>query len=466
MTTLATELVNQATIVLPPMRGPQIHKAGRFTTRPRLKVTASGAPTTSRQAEVLNPAIIGVPTDEKGILNGTDTMSKAMINHDPFTAYEAKEITSPNVACVGMVGAGKSTTLKVCYVERPLLLRNRRVVVIDKKIRNGEGEYAELTRLFGAEPFRFDPNDPGESTCMNPLDGIIRAAGGASTQRQLLSAFAELAGGSELTEWHHKALAVAYKLTMRDFEDGRTPVLPDLVERFDQVVDDPKFRKYRPKTLDKIEKAAISMLFRYERLLEDELQGMFDRETSKHVVLHPKLTTFDISSLPEEGPATSLVMAMANAWLMGMLGRHRIPGMRTNLVVEEGWALSTGPAGRMIRAQAKLARGRGLSLIGAWHHISDHAPGSDAIAMMQEAQTIHLYRQEHDDDIADCVRYFNLEPSNAEVLATLPQGEHLLKIGAAKEIRVHGNLSPRELKFTETDSAMVSRLPAEAMQHG
>ena len=461
---LAAELVNDA-IVLPPMLGPQIHSTSRWR-RGMLKVTSPGAPTTTRQAEVLNTALIGSPTDERGLLVGDDTMSSSMVTHDQFTAYEDKKITSPNVAVVGMVGAGKSTLLKCLYVERPLLLRNRCAVVVDKKLRNGEGEYAEVTREYGAEPFRFDPNDPEHSTCMNPLDGIIRAAGGAAAQRQLLSAFAELAGSGELSEWHHMALAEAYGLTMRDFEDGRTPVLPDLVERFTGVVNAERFEKFRPATLDLIEESAISMMLRFERLLADDLQGMFDRETSKHVKLHPKLTTFDISALPDDGPGTALVMAEANAWLMGMLGRHRRPGMRTNLVVEEGWAMSSGPGGRMIRSKAKLARGYGLSVIGAWHHISDHPPGSDAIAMMQEAQTIHLFRQEHDDDINDCIRYFNLEPSNAATLAVLPQGEHLLKIGANKEIPVRLDRTPREIRFTETDSAMVSRLPVEAQQHG
>ena len=208
-----------------------------------LKVTSPGAPTTTRQAEVLNTALIGSPTDERGLLVGDDTMSSSMVTHDQFTAYEDKKITSPNVVVLGMVGAGKSTLLKVLYVERPLLLRGRCAVVVDKKIRNGEGEYAEITREYGAEPFRFDPNEPETSTCMNPLDGIIRAAGGAAAQRQLLSAFAELAGSGELTEWHHKALAVAYRQTMRDFEDDRTPVMPDLLDRFDAVVDDPTFQR-------------------------------------------------------------------------------------------------------------------------------------------------------------------------------------------------------------------------------
>jgi hypothetical protein len=68
---------------------------------------------------------------------------------------------------------------------------------------------------------------------------------------------------------------------------------------------------------------------------------MFDGETSRHVKLHPKLTTFDISALPEDGPATAMVMVVANAWLMGMLTRD--PGHRTNFIAEEGWHLLGGP---------------------------------------------------------------------------------------------------------------------------
>ena len=120
-----------------------------------------------------------------------------------------------------MIGAGKSSLIKTVYVERPLLLRRRRAVVVDKKLRDGEGEYAELTRRFGAEPFRFDPDDPGTSTCMNVLDPVILAGGGRAAQRQLLSAFAELAGdGAARPNGTTKALAEAYRLTMRRFEDA------------------------------------------------------------------------------------------------------------------------------------------------------------------------------------------------------------------------------------------------------
>ena len=76
--------------------------------------------------------------------------------------------------------------------------------------------------------------------------------------------------------------------------------------------------------------------------------------------------------------------------------------------------------------------------------------------MIKEAQTIHLYRQEHDDDIADCVRYFNLEESNAAALGSLPQGDHLLKVGTHREIRVRHVRTARETAFTATDAAMTA----------
>jgi hypothetical protein len=419
-----------------------------------LKVRREGAPTTTRQAEVLNTAIIGSPGDERGVVIGTDHLSAAMIAHDPFTAYQAGTITSPNVCILGMIGSGKSSLIKTVYVERPLMLRRRRAVVVDKKLRGDQGEYAELTRRFGAEPFRFDPDNPAGSTCMNVLDPVILAGGGPAAGRQLLSAVAELAGDGPLSEWHHAALTQAYQATLRDFDGARrVPVIPDLIGLIPAVVDSPEFHGLRPGTLDLIERAAWSLRFRLERLLADDLAGMFDRETSKHVQLHPKLTTFDVSALPEDGPSTAMVMVVANAWLMGMLTHET--GWRTNFIAEEGWHLLGGPGGRVVRSKSKLSRGLGLAIISALHHISDIPAGSEAIAMIKEAQTIHLFRQEHDDDIADCVRYFNLEQSNAAALGALPQGDHLLKVGTHKEIRVHHRRTPRETGFTATDSAML-----------
>ena len=430
----------------PAPRGPKV--------RDFLAVRREGAPTTTRQAEVLNTAIIGSPGDERGVVNGSDYLSGAMVAHDPFTAYEGNRITSPNVCLLGVVGSGKSSCIKTVYVERPLMLRKRRAVVLDKKRRGGEGEYAELTRKFGAEPFRFDPDDPRGSTCMNILDPVILAGGGPAAALGLLVAFAELSGDGALSTLEHGTLRAAHRKLLADFEGReRVPVIEDLLALLPEIVNAPVFQGRRPATMDAVDAASLDVQLRMQRLLADDLAGMFDGETSKHVQLHPKLTTFDISALPEDGPATALVMVVANSWLMGMLTHDR--GWRTNFIAEEGWHLLSGPGGKVIRSKSKLSRGLGVSIVAAIHHITDIPPDSDAIAMIKEAQTIHLFRQEHEGDIADCVRYFNLERSNAAALGSLAQGEYLLKVGTHKEIRVKHVRTAREIGFTETDAAML-----------
>ena len=121
-----------------------------------------------------------------------------------------------------------------------------------------------------------------------------------------------------------------------------------------------------------------------------------------------------------------------------------------------GHPLSCHVPGTRIRSQSRVPEKLGLIIAGVViSHISDIPSTSEAIAMIKEAQTIHLFRQEHDDDIADCVRYFNLEQSNAAALGALPQGDHLLKVGTHKEIRVHHRRTAREEHFTATDSAML-----------
>ncbi|KFF58615.1 hypothetical protein JF66_17275, partial [Cryobacterium sp. MLB-32] len=114
--------------------------AGRGWYAPAL----AGAPTTTRQAEILNTGIIGAPTGIDGVVNGTDNLSSTMISHDAPTAYNAtpRRLTSPNVIIFGTVGTGKSSFTKTVMVMRPLILKNHRAVVFDKKDEGGEGEYA------------------------------------------------------------------------------------------------------------------------------------------------------------------------------------------------------------------------------------------------------------------------------------------------------------------------------------
>jgi hypothetical protein len=75
-----------------------------------------GAPTTTRQAEILNTALIAAPTGVEGVAAGRDVLSQTAISKDPITDYNStpRRITSTNVLVVGDVGAGKSAYTKTC----------------------------------------------------------------------------------------------------------------------------------------------------------------------------------------------------------------------------------------------------------------------------------------------------------------------------------------------------------------
>lgn len=454
---------------LPSPEGFIARRSSRRARRGWYAPQAAPALTSTRQAQILNTALVAAPTDAQGILLGRDRLSNTPVAHDPFTAYENGVITSPAVVVLGVIGSGKSSLIKTVYVMRPIILRGRRGVVMDKKDRGGEGEYAELTRRLGAEPLRFVVG--GGGTVLNILDPTILAGSGVAGQARLLVALAELANdGEPLEKWEKAALRAAHRATLAQAEaSNRVPLLEDLLQQLARVNDATRsightlgeggepgaeFADYSPAALERMHQAGLGVRHLLSAMLADELAGMFDGPTSRSVQLQQRLTTFDISQLPDEGPAVSMVMAIANVWLLGTLRNHR--GLRTNFVAEEGWDLVGGPGGRVFQRNSKLARGLGLSNIAALHHIADIPPHDPAVAMLKEAQTVHLYRQDRDDDIEATLRLYGLDPGARSTLANLADGHHLLKIGNRREIHVEHVRSRLERGLTNTDEAMVS----------
>ncbi|MEO8224068.1 MAG: ATP/GTP-binding protein, partial [Gammaproteobacteria bacterium] len=237
--------------------------------------SAAAALTSTRQAEILNTALVAAPTDAQGIIVGRDRLSNALVAHDPFAAYERGDISSPAVVVLGVVGAGKSSLLKTVYVLRPLILRNRRVVVMDKKDRGGEGEYCELSRQFGAEPLRFVIG--GGGTRLNILDPVILAGAKLAGQARLLIALAELANnGNPLDGWETDALRCAHKATLRQGElDGQVPLLEHLMHHLG-MVSGVEYSDYSGPAKERMHQAGLGVRHLLSSMLSDELGGIFD----------------------------------------------------------------------------------------------------------------------------------------------------------------------------------------------
>ena len=284
------------------------------------------------------------------------------------------------------------------------------------------------------------------------MDPLITEVLGRHGQFGLLRAMAERAAGTDsLGTWQMKALRSAHLEVLRTAEqDGSVPLIGNLAQQLGRVQD--ANGEYSAQARERLHEAGLEVRFLFEGLMSDELSGLFDGPTSAHVGLNEKLTTFDISQLPEDGPANALVQVVAHALVLGRLRGDR--GKGTNFVSEEGWSLVSGAVARQMNANQMLARGLGLSNVVALHHVAQVGHDSDARSLLREPQTVHIYRQDRAEDIEAVISMYGLEPGSAAALEHLEQGHHLLKIGRRAEIHVDHVRSPLEERLTETDSAM------------
>ena len=427
--------------------------------------SAEGAPSTTRQVEILNTAIIGTPTGPDGVVQGRDVVSQTPFTHDPVTAYNAvpRRVSSPNSVTFGDVGAGKSTKAKVALM-RELVLHNRRAMIFDKKARGDEGEYADVARLYNSEPLRFALD--GRGTRVNMLDPLIgrvelHTVNDAQLYRSNDSRFAlvqnaiELKrGGTSLNSCEEEAMRHALRLTDAALESTRVATMADLLPHLGDVTDyDARTNGLRPGALDALHESGLQLRFDLHTLL-DSYGGMLDGETSKDVDLRGKFTSWDISQLPDDGPAIPVVMQMGYSWLLGRVRSER--GVKTSVVWEEGWHAVDGPIAKYMRSSQKLSRALGIANQFNLHKASDldKSENSNGKAILEESPTVNIFRLGKRPDAEWACRMFDLPADTAETIMQLPDGHFIAKVGKADPVQVSNILSPLEARLTNTDEAL------------
>jgi hypothetical protein len=439
-------------------------REGSYELRPDPHVT------TTRQAEVLNIALAARPGWLDRLLIGRNVRTGAAVTYDPFVSYadpREPHFTSTVISVIGNLGMGKSTLMKVLFVLRMLLL-GRRVVVLDKKRQGAAGEYAPIAHALGTQSVRFVPGGGPGSSRINLIDphiGVATAAGGATAdgrpagQLELVQRVIATYLGRQLGVLGIEALRVGLLAAPRRAEPaGREPDVYDLIWCM-QHPDPNQVRQLydhswtAQQIADWGTEAAAALLV----LVNGELSGVIDGPTSAEVsVDHPSgLTVFDISALPNSGPALGVVMLLIQTWLAGLLAGRSAAKEQTVLVVEEGWHVAAGNLGEMFKEQAKLSRALGLCLVAGFHHPSDLPPSSPARALMQESSTWFLFGQDKPDDIEETLKIAQLPAELAPVLAALPRGQCLLVKAGADPEHVDVGITDWEAELTNTDAQLL-----------
>jgi hypothetical protein len=424
---------------------------------------APGVLSSTRQMEFSHMAIASPPTSHRGLVFGIDAGSGWMVVHDPFTAY-GNELESPNVCYIGDLGQGKSSAMKTWGVLRQLIL-GRRVVVIDKKYQldqNG-GEYTAVAQRLGKKPVKFMVGGGGAK--INILDPRIAARlhednhddtalSTPAGQSMLVRAVVEEALGRPLQPKEGKAVRMAHKQALRAATAaGEVAHVRHVLTAL--YAPDEEAAKASGLTAEELRQWGQDPAFELERMIEDDLAGLIDGPTSDDVQLNDGLTVFDVSLLPEDGPALSIVMTIINTWLANTLYRQETP-VPTTLLIEEAWHTVQGSVAKVTRRNTKLSRALSLSCQFAFHHISDIPDDSPAIAMLKECGTVLLYKQQKAADARACEEMFNLPYGSAGSIAALVKGTCMFKIGSLDPFVAIHVRSPLEVELTDTDKAMKS----------
>lgn len=441
----------------PPKRNKWLDRWGWY------EIRSEGAWTSTRQGEALNLATMRRSVRHQGLMTGLNKISQTMEIVDPFELY-GTEIENINIAVIGDIGKAKSSLIKTAFCLRQLALPNRQVVVIDKKRQgNKGGEYSGIANTVGARSIRFHAGGmAGIGVRINLLDPAI-ASGAARTdgvapagQEALVGAVIEDTIGRPLVEKEDAALRLALQVVNeRAAAQGREPILRELADELLESTPG-SGATFGELWSDDARRWGLNPGLALRKLCEGDLKGLVDGATSPEVreALEHPFVHFDVSALPNKGPALRVIMTVINTWLANVLAARSAQHMQTVLIVEEGWHVADGSTGKVFRENMKLSRGLGLSTCSAFHHISDLPPDSPARALMKEAGIVFLYGQDRVEDAEETARMYHLPPGSTEIIMSLAKGHCLVKYGTADPILLQHVRSDIEIELTDTDEVI------------
>jgi type IV secretory pathway VirB4 component len=392
------------------------------------------------------PGIVSGPGFPRGVYIGRDRFGGSFA-YDPWELYEARILSNPNMLVIGQLGRGKSSLVK-SYVYRQLVF-GRRALMLDPK-----GENLALCVAAAASPIALRPDG---GVRLNPLD--LGRLGDPETRLQervrIIAAICGASLGRPLTPEERLAVELAARAT--------TPRLPWAAPTLSAVVEamlSPSRETVAEAHMGRDELLACSrgVALELRRLVEGDLRGMFDGETSGEIDLEAPLISFDLSAVYAT-PALPILMTCVGAWFQKVLaGDERTKRI---VVLDEAWAvLSNLETARWLAASYKLARSHGVQYIAVLHRLTDLAAAGSADSpqvrlargLLSESETVVIYGQPSS-EVESTRELLALNDTEARLISRLPTGMALWRLGSRSHLIEH-RVGSRERGIVDSDARM------------
>ncbi len=334
---------------------------------------------------------------------------------DPFDAYRAGIVTSPNVAVIGSIGAGKSTVVKMMVARG--LERNRSAVILDPK-----GEYGMLAQARSGVVVRL-----GTSSWWNPF------VESESDNLNFLTALISTARGEHLSDIERATLEQAWRSGACSHSSR------------------PMESLWR--TCSGVEDAMAATV---RRFVMGDLAGLIDGP-GPALTNTAALVVLDMS---QWWLSESLAVAALVGWNMAS---HRLadPTVPGYLVIDEAWALLQNEfATTWLQGAWKLARARGIANVAVVHRLLDadgagelgSASRSRAVGLIRDCSTYFLFCHA-EGDLGAVKETIGMSELEAQYLVALPRGSALVRYGTSSSV-VHLEPTLEDLPLVDSDGAM------------
>lgn len=197
------------------------------------------------------------------------------------------------------------------------------------------------------------------------------------------------------------------------------------------------------------------------RLVDGDLRGMFDTETSGDVDLGAQVVSFDLSAVYSTA-ALPILMACVGAWFQQVLAEDA--QTKRIVVIDEAWAvLSNLETARWLAGSYKLARSHGVQYLAVLHRLTDLTAAGTADSaqvrlargLLSDSETVVVYGQPAS-EVENTRELLELNDTEARLVPQLGRGVALWRVGGRSRLVEH-RIGAAERGMVDTDARMRER---------